>query len=34
MLRAVGETETTQENIQSWLQMDEGDTEIQLLFLL
>jgi hypothetical protein len=25
VLRAAGETETTQENIQDWLQPDEGD---------
>jgi hypothetical protein len=25
VLRAVGETETTQENIQYWLQLDEGN---------
>jgi hypothetical protein len=25
VLRAVGETETTQENIQDWLQLDGGD---------
>jgi hypothetical protein len=31
VLRAVGETETTQENIQDWLQLDEGDPEFQLL---
>jgi hypothetical protein len=27
MLRAAGETETTQENIQDWLQLDEEDPE-------
>jgi hypothetical protein len=31
VLRAVGETETTQENIQDWLQLDEGDPGLQLL---
>jgi hypothetical protein len=31
MLRAAGETETAQENIQDWLQLDEGDPEFQLL---
>jgi uncharacterized protein YehS (DUF1456 family) len=30
-LRAAGETETTQENIQDWLQLDEGDHGFQLL---
>jgi hypothetical protein len=29
--RAVGETETAQENIQDWLQLDEGDPGFQLL---
>jgi hypothetical protein len=29
--RAAGETETTQENIQHWLQLDEGDPGFQLL---
>jgi hypothetical protein len=28
--RAAGETETTQENIQDWLQLDEGDPGFQL----
>jgi hypothetical protein len=28
---AAGETETTQENIQDWLQLDEGDPGFQLL---
>jgi hypothetical protein len=32
VLRAAGETETTQENIQDWLELDEGDPEFQLLF--
>jgi hypothetical protein len=31
VLRAAGETETTQENIQHWLQLDEGDPGFQLL---
>jgi hypothetical protein len=31
VLRAAGETETTQENIQDWLQLDEGDPVFQLL---
>jgi hypothetical protein len=31
VLRAAGETETTQENIQDWLELDEGDPEFQLL---
>jgi hypothetical protein len=30
-LRAAGETETTQENIQDWLQPDEADLGFQLL---
>jgi hypothetical protein len=30
VLRAAGETETKQENIQDWLELDEGD----LIFLL
>jgi hypothetical protein len=30
-LWAAGETETTQKNIQDWLQLDEGDPEFQLL---
>jgi hypothetical protein len=30
-LRAAGETETTQENIQDWLELDEGDPGFQLL---
>jgi hypothetical protein len=30
-LRAAGETETTQENIQDWLQLDEGDPGYQIL---
>jgi hypothetical protein len=31
VLRAAGETEATQENIQDWLQLDEGDPGFQLL---
>jgi hypothetical protein len=31
VLREVGETETAQENIQDWLQPDEGDPRFQLL---
>jgi hypothetical protein len=31
VLRAARETETTQENIQDWLQLDEGDPEFRLL---
>jgi hypothetical protein len=31
VLRAAAETETTQENIQDWLQLDEGDPGFQLL---
>jgi hypothetical protein len=31
VLRAAGETETTQENIQDRLQLDEGDPGFQLL---
>jgi hypothetical protein len=31
VLRAAGETETTQENIQDWFQLDEGDPGFQLL---
>jgi hypothetical protein len=31
VLRAAGETETMQENIQDWLQLDEGDPGFQLL---
>jgi hypothetical protein len=33
-LRAAGETETTQENIQDWLQLDEGNPGFQLLVFL
>jgi hypothetical protein len=31
MLRAVAETESTQENIQGWLKLDQGDLGFQLL---
>jgi hypothetical protein len=31
VLRAAGETETTQENIQDWPALDEGDPGFQLL---
>jgi hypothetical protein len=31
VLRAAGETETTQENIRDWLQLDEGDPGLKLL---
>jgi hypothetical protein len=31
VLRAAGETETTQENIQDLLELDEGDPGFQLL---
>jgi hypothetical protein len=31
VLRAAGDTETTKENIQDWLELDEGDTGFQLL---
>jgi hypothetical protein len=31
VLRAAGQTETTQENIQDWLMLDEGDPGFQLL---
>jgi hypothetical protein len=34
VLRAAGETETSQENIQDWLQLDEGDPVFQLLAFL
>jgi hypothetical protein len=30
-MKTAGETETTQENIQDWLGLDEGDPEFQLL---
>jgi hypothetical protein len=31
VLRAAGETETKEENIQDWLKLDEGDPGVQLL---
>jgi hypothetical protein len=31
VLRAAGETGTTQENTQVWLELDEGDPGFQLL---
>jgi hypothetical protein len=31
VLRAAGETETTQENIKDWIELDEGDPGFQLL---
>jgi hypothetical protein len=31
VLRAAGETETTEGNIQDWLELDEGDPGFQLL---
>jgi hypothetical protein len=31
VLGEAGETETTQENIQDWLQLDEGDAKFLLL---
>jgi hypothetical protein len=31
VLRTAGVTETTQQNIQDWLQLDEGDPAFQLL---
>jgi hypothetical protein len=31
VLRAAGETETMQENIQDWLELGEGDPKFQLL---
>jgi hypothetical protein len=31
VLRAAGETETSQGNIQNWLQLDEGDPGFQFL---
>jgi hypothetical protein len=34
VLRAAGETETTQENIQDWLELDERDPGFQLLVFL
>jgi hypothetical protein len=34
VLRAAGETETRQENIQVWLQLDEGEIEFEKLLQL
>jgi hypothetical protein len=34
VLRAAGETETTQENIQDWLELHEGHPGFQLLVFL
>jgi hypothetical protein len=34
VFRAAGETETTQENIQDWLQLAEADPGFQLLVFL
>jgi hypothetical protein len=34
VLRADGETETTQENAHDWFELDEGDPGFQLLFSL
>jgi hypothetical protein len=31
VLRAVGETETTQENSQDWFELDDGDPRFRLL---
>jgi hypothetical protein len=31
VLRAAGETETTQENIQDWLELNDGDLGFQFL---
>jgi hypothetical protein len=31
VLRAAGETESTQRNIQDWLELDAGDTGFQIL---
>jgi hypothetical protein len=31
VVRAAGKTETTQENIEDWLELDEGDPGFQLL---
>jgi hypothetical protein len=31
VLKAAGETETTQEHIQDWFELDEGDPGYQLL---
>jgi hypothetical protein len=34
VLSAARETETTQKNVQDWLELDEGDTGFQLLLFL
>jgi hypothetical protein len=34
MLRAAGEPQTTKENIQNWLQLDEGDPGFQFVVFL
>jgi hypothetical protein len=34
MLRAAGVTETTEENIQDWRELDKGDPRFQLLVFL
>jgi hypothetical protein len=34
MLRAAGQTPHTQENVQDWLQLNEGDSGFQILSLL
>jgi hypothetical protein len=34
VLRAAGETQTMQENIQDWLELDEGDPGFQPLVFL
>jgi hypothetical protein len=31
VLKAAGETETTQENIQDWLELDEREPEFRLM---
>jgi hypothetical protein len=34
VLRAAGETESTQDNIQDWLELNEGDPGFQLLVFI
>jgi hypothetical protein len=34
VLRAAGETETTQGNIQDWIELDERDPGVELLVFL
>jgi hypothetical protein len=34
VLRAAGETEPMQENIQDWLELDEGKHSLQILVIL